>query len=571
MKPRFASRPRLAAAYALLVALVFVGVSLLLLTSLLAWTSGNTLVTDRNNAYNRAVGAAEAATEMALARMARDFKNQTFNPANTPVYRGCIPTNAWAAEYEFSDGAGGVNQIWVDCSPAVVLTNLDSALGLTGQVYVCRARADVRLRSPDYPRFGAAVRQDFQLASVPIFQFAIYYGLDLELNPYELIVKGKVHGNADLYTSPGYRLEFADAVEAAGRIYYQRHPDDPGFSTGILPVFDGFHQEKVGAFALPLATNAGPADVRKILLEPPPAEESPTSPVGKQRYYNRADVIVTATPTNWTARFNVNGDGTSFLPAPDTNAWGGTNFTFLTTNAFWDYREGKTVSSLDLNIGNFNLWMAGNPLGRPLRSLYVNDQRAVAGNQLAALRLVNAGTLVQALTVATARPLYVKGDFNRSNPKPASLAGDAITVLSANWQDTYGPGTTVLDRDAQSDLTLNAALLAGIVPTANVGGVKRYSGGAENFLRLLENWSAEVNPRFTFNGSIAALFASRYATNFWKNPGSVDNCYNPPNPSRYLWTFDTNLLNWTKLPPLTPQVQKIVRGRWQILAAGSPN
>ncbi|MEK7707964.1 MAG: hypothetical protein AAB380_08215, partial [Verrucomicrobiota bacterium] len=222
------SRPS-QAGYALLLALVFVGVSLLLLTSLLQWTSGNTMVTDRNNAYNRAVGAAEAATEIVLSHITRDYINQSYDPANLGVYRNLIPMNDWAAEYEFSDGVGAANQTWVDSSPTRVLTNLDSQFaGLYGRVYVCSTRANAKSLSPTYPNLAVAVRQDFQLASIPIFQFAIYYAMDLEINPSsEMIVTGKVYGGTNIYASPGYKLEFVDAVGAVGKIYHQRHPDDP--------------------------------------------------------------------------------------------------------------------------------------------------------------------------------------------------------------------------------------------------------------------------------------------------------------------------------------------------------
>ncbi|MEK7707793.1 MAG: hypothetical protein AAB380_07335, partial [Verrucomicrobiota bacterium] len=110
--------------------------------------------------------------------------------------------------------------------------------------------------------------------------------------------------------------------------------------------------------------------------------------------------------------------------------------------------------------------------------------------------------------------------------------------------------------------TVTAAILAGIVPTTNSGGIKRYSGGVENFPRFLEDWN---NKTLTYNGSMVVLFPSRYATNFWISPG---NYYNPPTRK---WAFDVNLLNWNKLPPATPQVQKLVRGQWRVVAANSPN
>ena len=57
------------------------------------------------------------------------------------------------------------------------------------------------------------------------------------------------------------------------------------------------------------------------------------------------------------------------------------------------------------------------------------------------------------------------------------------------------------------------------------------------------------------------LFNSRIAASSW---GGSD-VYSPPNRN---WAFDNNFLDPTKLPPSTPQVMSITRGRWSLV---SPN
>ena len=109
---------------------------------------------------------------------------------------------------------------------------------------------------------------------------------------------------------------------------------------------------------------------------------------------------------------------------------------------------------------------------------------------------------------------------------------------------------------------MDAALLAGIVPSARIGVTKYYSGGVENFPRLLEDWAGHT---LTYNGSMVVMFPSRYATNFWISPGTY---YKEPTRK---WAFDVNFLNWNKLPPGAPQGQKLVRGQWRVIAATSPN
>jgi hypothetical protein len=61
------------------------------------------------------------------------------------------------------------------------------------------------------------------------------------------------------------------------------------------------------------------------------------------------------------------------------------------------------------------------------------------------------------------------------------------------------------------------------------------------------------------------MFSSKYATGQWIYGGNI---YTAPNRN---WAFDLNFLDSTKLPPATPQVRTLIRGSWQILAAGTTN
>src|SRR5439155_19045027 len=68
---------------------------------------------------------------------------------------------------------------------------------------------------------------------------------------------------------------------------------------------------------------------------------------------------------------------------------------------------------------------------------------------------------------------------------PAAIIADAITVQSNAWND--GNSDKSLSSRVASHTTVNAALIGGIVPSS--GG--NYSGGAENFVRFMENWSGK--------------------------------------------------------------------------------
>jgi len=187
------------------------------------------------------------------------------------------------------------------------------------------------------------------------------------------------------------------------------------------------------------------------------------------------------------------------------------------------------------------------------------------------VRLINGGSLpAVGLTVATPNPVYIQGDFNsgatttysskaggtssakvltvsnlptsdgstaypKSTSAPdessgtytkrtAAVVADAVTILSNSWSD--GTSTSSLSSRNPSNTTINAALVAGNVPTTKTA----YSGGLENFPRLLENWSSSQN--LTIHGSFGLLFNSEQATGIWQNTG---NYYNAP--SRR-WFFD---------------------------------
>ncbi|MGO8837812.1 MAG: immunoglobulin domain-containing protein [Limisphaerales bacterium] len=264
-------------------------------------------------------------------------------------------------------------------------------------------------------------------------------------------------------------------------------------------------------------------------------------------------------------------------------------YSFVTNVTFYDFREGKTVQAIQFDVSKFNLWVTnaaidahgnytgGNPWnyrdggsdgahgdkGHVIDTVFLYNNVQFSSSQLPAVRVVNGQQLPspKGLTIATPMPIYVLGNYNiqtnvggtqsfgTTNTAwtwPAALMGDAITVLSGNWNDTNSAcqiGGSLNSRNT-TNFTVNAACLAGIVISTNIGGVKHYSGGFENFLRLEENWSTTL----CFNGSIVAMFPSIYATNYWQPTG---NYYNPPQRN---WGFDLNFLNSALLPPLTPLI-----------------
>ncbi len=214
------------------------------------------------------------------------------------------------------------------------------------------------------------------------------------------------------------------------------------------------------------------------------------------------------------------------------------------------------------------------------------------------IRLVNGGSIPSiGLTIATPNPVYIQGDFNSGTTtnysstaggtstgsaltvsnqptsngstaypsatsapdessgsytkKAAAIAADAVTILSNSWSD--GNSTAALTSRTPTNTTINSAIVAGNVPTTTTA----YSGGIENFPRLLENWGASSTGQYlTIHGSFGLLYDSEQATGVWQQTG---NYYNAP--SRR-WFFDSTLQD--KNPPGFPVAYGYGMGSWTL-------
>jgi len=209
-----------------------------------------------------------------------------------------------------------------------------------------------------------------------------------------------------------------------------------------------------------------------------------------------------------------------------------------------------------------------------VRTLYLNDQRTLLLNE-SGVRLINGTNLPpQGLTVATAFPLYIQGDYNcppaargttnTTGTLPASIASDAVTILSGAWRDTNSNTLLTLGSRNATDTTINAAFLTGIVASSLTSD----SGGVENFPRYLEDWTNRTN---TYNGSMVAMYYSQIATGLWVGIGGPpygNDSYNPPNRN---WGLDQNFQYGGKLPPNTPSLMVLGRAGWRTPAAYTTN
>ena len=406
------------------------------------------------------------------------------------------------------------------------------------------------------------------MATIPLFQFAIFYSLDLEINPSpDMIVTGRVHANSTIWLQPVNSLTFQGHVTSAGSIFQTKSTNDPLVrSLGNSQVtFQAEHDANTSSLTLPVGTNNSP-DAVAAIIEKPPTGEAATSLMGQQRYYNKSDLVIEVTSSGVTVKSGLVNNFSTTIPS---STWS----LFLTTSgSFFNKREGKTVKAVDIDVAKLRAWSLTNNTirtvlgGRDVRSIWVGDSRTQTSSTEAGVRVKNGQLLPSlGLTVSTPNPLYVQGHFNApagavgtsntSATLPASLIGDSINVLSTSWNDANG-GSGIASRVA-NDTTVNAAFLAGIVPSNGTD----YSGGVENFPRFLEDWGGKT---FTYNGSMVVMFKSKQATAPW---GSGD-VYSPP---ARKWAFDLNFMDASKLPPGTPAVRALVRGEWAQIKPGTIN
>ncbi len=679
MKTTIAPIRRNEQGYALIITLTFLGIMLILFSTMMYYTVSNANLTRRNNQYNASEAAAESATELVLAQMTHDFESQSLSNSSSYYSTGFLPTGLqtnWPVQYTYSS-PGGSNTSVVMGAWTTNLQPLNSQYaGLYGQ------EQNVTISFTATPTTGVAVPatvvETVQFAYIPLFQFAIFYNIDLEIAAASTLgIQGAVYSNGGIW-SGSTSITFSSTVSAVGLA--TNSADDPfcaGYSGSGRSTYSLAGQPTSGndTLTMPVGVSNNPVTVAAIVNIPPTNYMLNTSQAfttnGQLYLANAADLYVTNYPsgTNWGWSGNNQPQGapmavyysdannspnyltwvtndfyyvsnsfthgffqTNWVPISSsfgayatsftgtnsfkftnsitlikfTNSSGpftGTNFvwymgySFLTNVLFYDWREGwhggsgpaKAVQAVQLDLKAYNNWMTNTaPNGgsvynnqckstsdksHPIDSIYVFNAVPLTTTVLPATRVMNGKGLPpqdggSGFTLATAMPLYVWGDYNATNSSgsslganndtyvgPAALMGDSISVLSDGWVDTNSLAKHSGGPNALTT-TINAACLEGIVPsnTNNLASnAEGYSGGVENFLRLLENWSS-IN--LVYNGSIIVMFPSQYATNCWQQTTGYYTA------ASRKWAFDTNFLIGADLPPLTPKSMGVIRGNW---------
>jgi Tfp pilus assembly protein PilX len=177
-----------------------------------------------------------------------------------------------------------------------------------------------------------------------------------------------------------------------------------------------------------------------------------------------------------------------------------------------------------------------------------------------ALRLINSSTPnlpTPGFTVASENPVYAQGDYNASGNfngahSYSAVISDAFTFLSNNWNDieSFEYPYVVGSRTAATTWYRMAVAAGKGINFNQLGPAADYGtdGGTHNFLRYIENWGGQT---LNYLGSIVSLYYNRQGIGTYKCCTIV---YSPPNRA---YTFDTDFLIPSQLPPGTPRFRDI--------------
>jgi len=387
--------------------------------------------------------------------------------------------------------------------------------------------------------------------NIPLFQFAVIYDQDLEMEPGPpMTINGRIHSNGYVYLESGSTMSIDSYLTTSRNIYRSGKPGDPSGAGGDVRIKDEFgvyqymdfdstdpdwsnkalarwggkvqsQTHQIPTFQLPLPEGIAPIEIiRRSQIDDSEALQ-------EARLYYQADLRIIDG-----IAYDKSGNVVDLTYVQDAN----TIEPIDTSKSFFNHREEKDIEVTEIDIAKL---IEGGKL--PANGiLYMSSHTAAAGNQ-DSIRLVNGSALpASGLTICTDNPLYIYGDYNL-NKAPASILSDAINILSNSWQD--GGGWQIA-----TNTEINVSILAGHSPTTRDG----YGGGLENFPRFSEDWTSRT---LTWNGSMSSFWASAIATGEWK---SGQPYYSAPNRN---WGF-TGTINLSDLPPGTPTIRRLHRFNW---------
>src|SRR3954468_17786864 len=468
--------------------------------------------------------------------------------------------------------------------------------------YFYLASADVTLPAVS-GSLKAQVRRVFEKRYTSPWNWAMMYNGNLELHPdSNLTLNGWVHSNGDVYVgngstdplaSPSSTLTFNDRLSYQGNYTVGFDPSDgahSSYTNVATPNYDATlppgHEQFYSLFGWDATqfntTDSNPNnDNHHELIEKPTSGF--TDPFATQRMYAQAYSVADSSG-NYGVVINVDASnnitvgyaGTTYSTQPNGNSAQAQIYAAVTASVHPNYtiqdnREQASVRVINFDVSQFAAAAKKNFNG----IIYINDTSA-SSTAHRAVRILNGATLpTGGYSIVSPNPVYIQGDFNTGRTassetpantgdptdpeagtytrKPASIVADAITLLSNSWNDANS--TAGLASRVATNTTVNAALIGGNVPSNG----STYSGGGENFVRFMEDWTGKT---FTYYGSMICPFSSTQGIGNW----GTGNVYAAP---QQKWYFDDKLSvdssgNAVSVPGYVSTVAYLQQQRWYL-------
>ena len=529
--------------FATLIALLMVGMLTLLGLAVLSTTDDEVTIAGNELQEMRAFYAAEAGLDKAASMIQEQYENTGVPPTVMPT--GTEDLNQCQVTYVTTDDGAATQEVLSTGSLAGLHALVKSfTINSTAQNSTENAKI--------------LMSQSFETALVPIFQFAVFYGTDLEIAPgADMNLIGRVHSNGNLYIQAGSTLKMDSYCTASGNMYHGRKgPGSVDNGDVLIKDAEGNYQSmKQGSGWLDASdsywydTSVYRWDGR--VQDASHGQQELNLPLTNASDPHKIIERETGNPDSYESLASIkfiNGQAYEKV----SGAWNNVTADMvtkgiisMTNDKFYDARELEWVDCYELDIDK--LYDEG--YGPSNGVLYFSDNIA-ATSEFPALRINNGDELDNGLTIVSENPVYFNGDYNTVNKKPAAVMADAVTFLSNSWDaSNYDSRSTQYKTNRPaSATTVNVSYVTGNVETTS----SVYSGGFENLPRFLEVWSG-VN--FNWTGSAVNLWNSVQADGSWG--GSY---YSPPNRN---WAYDTDLDDPNKLPPETPVVRVFQRTGWQ--------
>jgi Tfp pilus assembly protein PilX len=553
---------------ALLVSLIILVVLFLIGQAALKIANTETNITGNDIAAKKAFQAAEGASEYEAMQLRNFLSTSLAWQVPTETINGSIPLPVLS---------GHTIQ---ETAPIQLVAGSQKQKNATG-VYSgltawCQSFTITTTARDNNGRARATIMRLVEDQLIPLFQFAVFYNGALEILPGANMTLGdpsnpnRIHSNSDIYLAAdgSATMNVNHKITTPGQLHHGTldgrtlsqpvliadglggHPQlnqdsitDPNWEANATATWNENVQTNVHnimSLNVPIPGITPGENGYIEMLKQGPATDT-------YRYSNKAGLKI----IDGTA-YDRNGTVVNLSSCGSGNP--------LSTTTLFDKRENRVVTVRDVDMAKLqNCTSAKNALNNPPSGedpgiLYVHETTTVADSSKA-VRLNNGSDLTlnnalpSGLMVATDNPLYVKGNYNTGNSRPASIAADAVTFLSTAWNatdDSTHSYQDSLDNRIADNTTFNAAVMTGNVPTTG----SHYSGGLENFPRFLENWTGK---NMVYGGSLVCLWKSERATGQWVYGGSR---YTAPNRQ---WTYNMNPNN---MPPGTPRVRNLQRIQW---------